>query len=146
MHRTLAEIFICRRASCGTPAARPNRRRATPRRVDVVRCPEYLAWLRTECKCVACELTRKVLAAAGFSPGSGFKITPYSTVIDPAHGPVNGLHSKGPDDGAIPLCRYHHDEMERLRWPAFEAEYEFNREHEAKTHFAAFLIWKELNS
>lgn len=60
--------------------------------------------------------------------------------IDPAHGPVNGGSSKGPDDGAIPLCRYHHEEMERLRWPKFEAKYGFSRATEAKAHYAAYLL------
>ena len=31
---------------------------------------------------------------------------------DPAHGPANGLSSKGPDNEAVPLCRFHHDQVD----------------------------------
>ena len=76
----------------------------------------------------------------GFTREAGYMLTPHSTVVDPAHGPINGGASKGPDDEAIPLCRYHHEEMERLRWPKFEAKYGFSRATEAKAHYAAYLL------
>ena len=65
---------------------------------------------------------------------------PSFQISDPAHGPVNGRGSKGPDNEAIPLCRYHHEEQHRLGWPAFESKYGFSREKEAAAHYAAFLL------
>ena len=63
--------------------------------------------------------------------------------IDPAHGPVNGRSSKGPDNEAIPLCSHHHEEQHRVGWPAFEAKYGFSREKEAAAHYAAYLLVRE---
>lgn len=64
-------------------------------------------------------------------------------LCDPAHGPVNGMRSKGPDNEAIPLCRVHHKEQTRIGWQAFEARYGFIRAHEAAAWYQAYLIWKE---
>lgn len=30
--------------------------------------------------------------------------------VDPAHGPVNGMRSEGPDSGCVPLCQPHYEE------------------------------------
>lgn len=84
------------------------------------RNPAYLDFLR-QCPCEVC----------GRRP------------CDPAHGPVNGMSSKGPDAGAIPLCREHHEEMHDLNWPAFEILRGINREKAATKHWAAFLIWRK---
>ena len=121
-----------------TPARRSavRKKRATPRRVSVLRDRGYLAWLK-ERSCVAC---RKYPGQKRWSNDFEY---PKFLFIDPAHGPVNGRGSKGPDNEAIPLCRYHHDEMERLRWPAFEAKYGFSREQEAAAHWTAFQLTKE---
>ena len=67
-------------------------------------------------------------------------ITVASWIIDPAHGPVNGRGSKGPDNEAIPLCRHHHDEQHRVGWPAFEAKYGFSRAEQAKVFWTGYLI------
>lgn len=60
--------------------------------------------------------------------------------VDPAHGPVNGMSSKGADSGAIPLGRGHHDEQHAIGWDAFEAKYGFSRETEAKVHYRAYEL------
>jgi hypothetical protein len=63
---------------------------------------------------------------------------------DPAHGPVNGASSKGPDSGCIPLCRgfglmNHHDEQHAIGWPAFQVKYDLDRAREAAAHW---LLWR----
>jgi hypothetical protein len=115
----------------------PPARRAAPRRVSALRDREYLDWLSLDCRCVACQ-------RIGIRPGTQvFADHRLFRIIDPAHGPVNGGRSKGPDNEAVPLCRHHHDEQHRVGWPAFEAKYGFSREKEAKTHWAAFQLTKE---
>ena len=108
-----------------------NRKRAKPRRVSALRDRQYLDWLKDRW-CVAC------IAGRDHAPSraGGF-------VCDPAHGPVNGRGSKGPDNEAIPLCRHHHDEQHRVGWSAFEERYGFSREKEAATHYAAYLLVRE---
>lgn len=101
----------------------PPRKRAKPRKVSVLRDRGYLDYLKT----MPCTINGWFCLMR----------------VDPAHGPINGARSKGPDDGAIPLCRYHHDEMERLRWPKFEAKYGFSRAKEAKAHYTAYLLTRE---
>lgn len=87
------------------------------------RNPGYLAFLREYGKCIAC--------MGRFGP------------CDPAHGPVNGTGSKGPDAEAIPLCRMHHDEQHKLNWPAFAALYGFNREKNAVAWWTLYQLTKE---
>lgn len=96
------------------------RKRATPRR-GPFRDPGYLVFLRNECKSL-------ITAEYG---------------CDPAHGPVNGRGSKGPDNEAVPLSRTLHDEQTRIGWPAFEAKYGIDRAREAAAHYTLYLIWKE---
>ena len=98
-----------------------KRKRKTARRVSVLRDRGYLDWLR-DCECV--------IRIGG----------PSLHMSDPAHGPVNGRGSKGPDNEAIPLCRNHHEEQHRLGWPAFEKKYGFSREREAAAHWAAYSL------
>ena len=112
-----------------------RKKRAKPRRVSVLRDRGYLDWLSAECLCVACVLLKMIYRDRKCASGSG--------PVDPAHGPVNGMRSKGPDDGAIPLCRQHHTEQHEIGWEAFETKYGFSREAEAKTHFAAFQFARE---
>ena len=113
-----------------------NRKRAKPRR-GPMRDPGYLLFLRCDCKCVACAIlgcgARRALNPCNWA----------SVTIDPAHGPVNGRSSKGPDNEAIPLCSHHHEEQHRVGWPAFEAKYGFSREKEAAAHYAAYLLVRE---
>lgn len=122
----------------------PVKRKRTKERRGPFRCRAYLDWISAECRCMACaymncwaDVRSERLAHSPFRVG-GRK-------IDPAHGPVNGGSSKGPDDGAIPLCRHHHDQQHALGWPAFEAKYGFSREKEAAAHFAAFQLLHEGN-
>jgi hypothetical protein len=111
-----------------------KRKRATARRVSVLRDAGYLEWLRDR-RCVACVQLKMIyrdrLCASGSMP------------IDPAHGPVNGARSKGPDNEAIPLCRHHHEEQHRIGWPAFQEKYGFSREKEAATHYLAYQLSRE---
>lgn len=100
------------------------RRRSKPRRTSIMRDRKYLDWLVYEVR---------ICTVPGCHVGP----------CDPAHGPPAGMRVKGPDDGAIPLCRRHHDEMHRLNWGPFEAKYAFSREKEAAIHYGAYLIWKE---
>ena len=65
--------------------SRPNAKRPGVRR-GPLRNRGYLDWLR-ERRCVAC---RQVSCAAARGVVYG-----YSSMIDPAHGPVNGRGSKG---------------------------------------------------
>ena len=117
------------------PIARNVRPKAKPtgkRRVSVTRCPKYLAWLKGR-RCVAC-----YQEVRGEAP-----ITVASWIIDAAHGPVNGGSSKGPDDGAISLCRFHHQEQHLMGWTAFQVMYGFSRATEAKAHYTAYLLTRE---
>jgi len=107
----------------GGPIARRTKlkaKRTAPRRVAVLRDRQFLDWLITE-RCVAC-----------LNPEPDQE-------CDPAHGPSNGTGSKGPDNGAIPLCRHHHAEQHQIGWPLFEAKYGFSREKEAAAHYAAYI-------
>jgi hypothetical protein len=115
-------------------------RRSEPRRgpagipPDEWRNPDYLAFLRGECRCFVCLLPNVALGRSAA----------YANLpCDPCHGPVNGASSKGPDREATPMCRFHHDEQTRIGWVAFEAKYQFDRAKEARSHWALFLIWRE---
>ncbi len=108
--------------------AAPRRRRKGPARrgpagipADEWRNPAYLDFLRSEGKCVVC----------------------HKRGCDPCHGPVNGTSSKGPDAGALPMCRAHHDVQTVIGWPEFERGYGFSREIESAAWFYTFKIWKE---
>ena len=115
---------------------RPKAKRVKPRRVSVVRDRGYLDFLK-ERVCIACrsEINR--------SPTGTWPMRKLFCEIDPAHGPVNGSGSKGPDNEAVPICRRHHREQHAIGWPAFEKRYGFSREAEAKVFWAAYQIWKE---
>jgi hypothetical protein len=97
--------------------------RRKPRR-GPARVPAYLAWLRTQ----SC-----VLQTTGRS-------TIHAGVVDPCHGPPNGTSQKGPDSGAVPMCRRHHDIQTQMSWRKFELLFGFSREEQAAAHFAR---WKE---
>jgi hypothetical protein len=111
----------------------PNRKRAKPRKVSVMRDKGYLAFLRREFGCVVC---RTILINH-----ASLVLRTYGA-CDAAHGPVNGMASKGPDDGVIPLCRMHHKEQHYIGWPGFEARYKIDRAALAAEHYAAYLVWK----
>ena len=118
--------------------ARPKAKRAAPRR-GPERDPGYLEFLRERGWCTAC-----VSAYRSLPPS----LVPYMDWaacgrVDPAHGPANGMGSKGHDSGAIPLGRVHHREQHRIGWPAFEAKYGIDREKEAAAHYALYLVWRE---
>ena len=69
---------------------------------EILRDPGYLVWLRWQ-RCVICE-------ALGLH---------QETSSDPAHTPRTRIHG----DVALPLCRKHHDEEERLQPAAFAVKY-----------------------
>jgi hypothetical protein len=69
---------------------------------EVLRDRTYLGWLRYQ-RCVICE---------------GLDQT-QQTSSDAAHTPRTRIHG----DVALPLCRMHHDEEERLQPAAFAAQY-----------------------
>ncbi len=82
---------------------KPNAKRpGKARRVSVVRDQPYMDWLKPK-PCVACM-------------ASGHKAEAYAMMprtSDPAHtAKTNGMRSKGPDSSCIPLCRFHHQEMD----------------------------------
>lgn len=97
-----------------------KRRRGGPRRGPSSVPPEqwrnrkYIDFLKTEGWCFPCSLA--VLYSKPVPGG-----------CDPAHGPINGLSSKGPDADAIPLCRTHHDEQHQIGWRGIEIKYGFRR-------------------
>lgn len=99
------------------------RKKAKARRVSVFRDPAYLKFLRDECACVVCHDTR--------------------LRCDAAHGPVNGMGSKGPDNEAVPLCRRHHQEQHQIGWLPFLHLYQVNWIWEAAAHYERYLTCKE---
>lgn len=115
---------------------KPIRKRRGRLRRGPMRDAKYLAFLSEEGHCVAC--AQRYPALKALNPA----VAPLLSVIDPAHGPVNGMRSKGPDDGAVPLCRYHHNEQHRLTWPNFEIKYHFSREFQARIWWNLYLTWK----
>lgn len=111
------------------------KRRAKPRR-GPLRDKGYLQFLRDEGVCYACKIRRMYFALMGL-------IRPMIREVEPAHGPVNGIGSKGPDNEAIPLCRQHHLEQHKLGWPAFQKSYYLDRAKEAAVWYKAYQIYKE---
>lgn len=102
--------------------ARVNRKRTQARRVSVVRDRAYLDELGWS----YCEIGLKIGSEG------------CSMISDAAHGPVNGMGSKGPDSEAIALCRTHHREQHRIGWPAFEKKYDIDRAAIAKENYRKF--------
>ena len=100
-----------------------RKKRAKPRRVSVVRDEKYKAW---HVENFGCAVGNQVHVIASLGK------------CDPAHGPVNGMRSKGGDDGIISLCRCHHDEQHQIGWPAFEEKYGIDRSAIAAEHYARF--------
>jgi excisionase family DNA binding protein len=80
---------------------RPKTRRSKPRRVSVLRDPKYRRWLKNQ-PCIACNR----------DPTSAKTNWAATMIIDPCHTELNGRGSKGSDASCIPLCRWHHDEMD----------------------------------
>lgn len=128
----------------------PKKKRTGTRRVSVDRNPKYLAWCHDQ-RCAACKqigLIRRV--------GDRFPVSP-------AHGPNNGMSSKGPDTEAVPLCEFpgpnHHGMYDgRIKLPngklnarkhpgdEFEKYYRIDMRSEAKAHFVLFTLLKEVPS
>jgi hypothetical protein len=107
-----------------------KRRTGKPRRgpngipAEEWRNPGYLDYLRVMGTCVVCPSLK------------------LSNFCDPCHGPVNGMRSKGPDAGAIPMCRYHHEEQTRIGWDEFERVYGFERAFAASVWWIEYQAWK----
>lgn len=101
-------------------------KRSKPRRVAVKRDRGYLDFLRAEGRCVLRAYSHRCEGP-----------------IDPCHGPVNGMGSKGDDYGAIPMCRKAHNEQGRLGWPNFQLKYGLNRLAEAALWRGLFELAKK---
>lgn len=99
------------------------------------RNPKYLRFLRERGYCSACFPWCLTIADPSQSP----RVNRALEQCDPAHGPVNGMGSKGPDSGAIPLCRGHHDDQHHVGWQRFQALYRFSREEVAAAWWKAYL-------
>jgi len=137
---------ICRLVICTLKNPRnfrigvsPPGLRARRRRVSVLRDPGYMEWLKDR-PCVAC-MKRRV----PIGPCAWWRLA----IIDPAHTLNNGFSSKGPDSSCIPLCRYHHDEMDGRLSAAmttkeqFAAKYSLNLANESAAHYALYLRMEE---
>ena len=93
-----------------------------------------MEWLRDR-SCIACALS------PGMQEGSSVA----------CHTENNGMRSKGPDSGCVPMCDYHHSLYDgRQRFPdgstgkkVFEAYYGLNMANEAAAHWAVFQIDQE---
>lgn len=83
----------------------------------IFRDPGYLVWLRYQ-RCLIC--TRNGLR--------------QETSSDPAHSPKTRIHG----DVAIPLCRKHHEEEERLQPAAFAATYKIDLAAEFRAQYAEY--------
>ncbi len=116
---------------------RPQTKRPGPaRRVSVVRDQKYMDWLKSKA-CVACV-------------ASGHKVDAYAMMprtSDPAHtDKTNGMRSKGSDASCIPLCRFHHQEMDGQLMTSistkakFAAKYKLDLSAIAAEYYAAYQI------
>lgn len=121
----------------GKPRKAIPKQRKKPRRTSVHRDRGYLDWLAAQKRCLVCE----ILGRAKVAVMLGTIIAWMMRIFDPAHGPPAGMRVKGPDSGAIYLCRWHHNEQETMTWPKFEAKYGFDRETEAAKLYARY--WEE---
>ena len=118
-----------------------NHKRTTMRRVSVLRDPGYMEWLK-ERPCVACMKAGRFRAVPVGLCAQWWTMA----TIDPAHTLNNGRSSKGPDSSCIPLCRYHHDEMDgRLSTAVttkeqFAEKYGLDLAREAEANYALYRI------
>ena len=117
-----------------------KKKRAKPRK-GPMRNKGYREYLRVQ-PCVACTVS-------GFDFSGAYRSFIYR---EASHTVNNGMKSKGPDSSCIPLCRYHHDEMDgRLSTAittkkAFAKKYGLDLKREAATHYLAYTTWKESQS
>ena len=114
--------------------SRINPKREEPRRTSAEKDSGYVDWLHENCRCVAC--------VAAETRGMRSDVYPFGRV-EGAHTKNNGMASKGPDSSRAPLCVAHHSEQHTRGVKVFEEKYGLDLEHEAATHYATFLIWKE---
>lgn len=56
-----------------------------------------------------------------------------------AHGPVNGMRSKGPDNEAIPPCTRHHREQHVVGIRAFQSARNFDWKATAARYYEQYL-------
>lgn len=105
-------------------SASPRKRRPGVRRgpssvaPEKWRNPKYLQFLRDNGVCAICQYY----------------------ICEPAHGPVTGMSSKGPDAEAVPLCRIHHAHMHHVGWSNFECEFGISREAVAEQWWKQFML------
>jgi hypothetical protein len=112
----------------------PKKRKGPPRRDGQFRDRKYLDWLKKR-DCVVTRLRGFPIELVQ-KPHLHWKMR----IVDPAHGPPAGLKVKGPDNEAIPLTRWYHEEQTRIGWDAFEAKYGIDRAKEADEFYAAYKI------
>lgn len=91
----------------------PIRKRRAGTRRGPLRDKDYLEFLRRQCCALLCN-------CAGWT--------------EAAHGPVNGMCSKGPDNEAIPLCMRHHREQHHCGINEFQRRYHFDWAATAKRY------------
>ena len=89
-------------------------KRTRPKRRGPLRCKKYRIWLHTQ----ACQIC-------------------HSRFTEACHTANNGMRSKGPDSGCLPLCRLHHAEYDHGR-RAFEAKYELDMRQIAAAYWVTF--------
>lgn len=118
------------------------RRRSKPRR-GPLRDRKYLRFLRYQGFCVVCFPYDH---ASSWSDSDTFARclgTSEDWEIDPCHGPVNGMGSKGPDNEAVPMCRRHHRQQTRLGWECFEHRCAIDRKAKAAEWWEAYQESKQ---
>ena len=99
------ECPVCHARAWAPRGAEMIRRRSKPRQgpanipADEWRNPAYRMFLREEGRCVIC------MKLGNLPKG-------WWVPCDPAHTENGGMRQKGPDSGAAPLCRRHHDEYD----------------------------------
>lgn len=107
-------------------STKPIPRKRKKARRGPMRDPGYLRFLRAQ----LCQISYQWIE-------NRYCETPRP--VQAAHGPVNGMGSKGPDSEAIALCPAHHTEQHRIGWRAFERKYYFSRAEKARLWYAAYL-------
>ncbi len=110
----------------------PKKRKGKPRRDGQLRDRKFLDYLKTQ-ECAVTQLRGWPVEVCA-DPNLSWKMR----IIDPAHGPPAGLKVKGPDNEAIPLSRWYHEEQTSIGWDRFEEKYGINRAEIAAAHYSEF--------
>lgn len=131
MRRQAAEELIAVTGLKRTPLKRKTplkKYRSKPRKVAVLRDPKYKAWLRENCECLICVKT-------------GVPINAFCGRVEAAHVlKTNGMGSKGPDSGCIPLGKGHHRELHNRGAKDFSEKYAISLEFWAALYFDRYRL------